>query len=830
MKANLNIEGFAFFELDIEGSTVPPTMNIIDSIFIHEGIGIAIPTLRLQLYDQRGTLYRDLNLTNMTKITVTMAKKRDTAEKYKFRFFGCKKDTTHIGPVLVVDCILDVPKWSTGSYCEPFVGTSSDAIAGAAAAAGLRYDGPRVTPNDTMNWLNINQTRSSFSEDVSIRGYSAEGSAMCRVLLAEQTVRYRDLFDVLQQEPKVVLRQNVEPGAAGGKENYGIRETKDGSISGFFTHYVNFGWTVAHHSLDNAGQQVIDRYQAKLLGKAFPINDEVKGMIDGARVSYVADDPGTSPKPASNLHQYYEKAFYQNIRGLGLFSEKVSVLTDWKTSIRPLDPIEYMHHESQSLKFIDVPALSGRWLVAGKTIYIKQGLKYSEIFDLVRPFINELGASQMTGGGDSSAPAQQATANEGKFDLTGTPQSTVEDNTSKVIEQQQGNSLNRPSDVEAATETMKALKEYDAVSPPIPIVSAPSANGGSWPTPILQAQDNLRNSVNNLSAAGNPNLPVIADGDLDGFKIIKKVSAPLLEGLANIGNNPQEAVYLAQNLEDDYWIKTQAIERATSVGSDITGIRLNSIVSAATGGYYSPGSIVGDVLGGGVWSTDLSQAGVPIPDVDLPVLGAVTDFGGKLLFEATGVGLSGSNILIDPYKTASAINAFASGTTPEEYLAQYGADAFIRTFGTLAPPEAQAALENLGYLARDVMYRYSENEVLTDSALTNSEMINAGRDIAFLFGDPSVVPIVDRVTNVANMVNYTEVDTDRKLVTWAQYYALGATAVQAGADTAEDLGVQWKFPFTFPSESITPGTSTGGYPNYFDDKTQDWYNSKGSIA
>lgn len=829
MKANLNVEGFAFFELEIEGSSVPPTMNIIDTIFIHEGIGIAIPTLRLMLYDQRGTLYRDLNLTNMTKIIVTMAKDRNAAEKRKFRFFGCRKETTHAGPILTVDCILDVPKWSTGSYCEPFVGTSGDAISGAAAAAGLRYDGPRVPPNDTMNWLNVNQTRSSFSEDVAVRGYCGEGSAMCRVLLTNQTVRYRDLFDALQQEPKVALLQNVPSSAAGGMENYSVRETKDGSLSGFFTHYVNFGWTVAHHSLDNAGQQVIDRYQAQLLGKALPINDEVKNMIEGARVSYVADDPGTMPNPASNIHQYYEKAFYQNIRGLGLFSEKVSVLIDWKTDIQVLDPIEYKHHEAQSFKYIDVPALSGRWLVAGKTLFIKQGHKYSEIYDLVRPFINELGASQMTGGADSSAPAQQATANEGKFDLTGQPQSTVQDNTSKVIEQQQGNSLNRPSDVQAATDTLKALQDFDAVSPPVPVISAPTS-GGSWPTSLLQAQDNLRNSVNSLTQASNPDLPVVAEGDLDGFKIIKKVSAPLLEALANIGNNPQEAVYLAQNLDDDYWIKTQAIERATSVGSDITGIRLNSVVSAATGGSYSPGDIVGDVLGGGVWSGDLADAGVPIPDVDLPILGAVTDFGGKLLFEATGVGLSGSNVLIDPYKTASAINAFASGTTPEDYLAQNGVEAFIRTFGTLAPPEAQAALENLGYLARDVMYRYSEDEKLTDSALTNSQMINAGRDIAFLFGDPNVVPIVDRVAGVAQMVNYTEVDTDRKLVTWAQYYALGATAVQAGADTAEDLGVQWKFPFDFPTKSVTPGTSTGGYPNYFDDKTQDWYNREGSIA
>lgn len=820
MKANLSVEGFAYFEIDIENSGVPPTLNLIDSVFIHEGIGIAIPTLRLVFYDQKGTLSRDLNLTNMTKITISMARDRSMLERRRFRVFGFRKETTHAGPKLTVDCLLDVPKWSTGSYCEPFVGTSDSAMSGAAAAAGLRYDGPRVPPNDNMNWLNVNQTRSAFSEDVAMRGYVGDGSTMCRVLLANQTLRYRDLMDAIQQEPKCALLQNVPPSAAAGKKPYIVRETKDSTVSGFFTHYVNFGWKLAHHSLDNAGQQVIDKYQAQLLGKAFPINDEVKAMLENARISYVADDPGTMPNPASNIHQFYEKAFYQNLRGLGLFSEKVTVLTDWLTEIDVLDSVDYRHNELQSYNFIDLPALSGRWLVAGKTMFLKQGHKYSEVFDLVRPFINETGSTQMTGGAPAGQPAQQAAANEGT-NLTGNVQSTVQDNTSKTLDQQVG--IPEKPAVVAATDTMKALQEYDKVNPPIPVVAAPTGTG-SYPTQVLQSQDNLRQAVSSLSSANNPDLPVVKGSTLDGYKIIKKISAPLLETLANIGNNPQEAVYLAQNLKNDQWVKTAAIERATAVGSDITGIQLRNIVSAATGGYYSPGAIVGDVLGGGVWSGDLAAAGVPLPDVDIPVVNEALDFGGKMLFEATGVGLSGSNILIDPYKTARAVEAFASGTTPESYLATYGVDAFIQTFGTMAPEHARGALNNLAYLARDVMYRYSQDEVLTDSSLTNSQMINAGRDIAFLFGDPNVIPIVDKVVNIANMSNYTEVDTDRKLVTWAQYYSLGATAAQSvGA-------VQWKFPFDFPSNSITPAESTGGYPNYFDDKTQNWQNAKGNIA
>lgn len=843
MKANMNVEGFAFCELEVEGSNVPPSMNMIDGIFIHEGFGIALPTLRLVLNDQNGSLSRDLNLGDATKINITLAKTRQSAIIRKFRVFGFRKETTHAGPRLIVDCILNVPKWSAGSYCEVFEGTSSDAMQKAAAAAGLRYDGPRIPPADNMKWLNVNQTRSSFSEDTAMRGYVTEGSCMSRVLLSNSTVRYRDLMDVLGQEPKASFLQNVENSAAPTKGNgFAVRETKDASFSGFFTHYINYGWKVGVHSLSNDGQQVIDKYAAKVLGKALPINEEVRGMLEGARISYVADDPGTMPKPASNIHQFYELAMYQNVRGLGLFSERVTVLTDWYTDAEVFDPVYYMHSELRSYQFIDLPALSGKWLIGGKTMYIKQGHKYSEIFDLYRPFVNEMGSSKMAGATESGSGAslQNAKANEGNFNLVGNGQtSTVENSVSRGLEAQVNPTV--PS-VTAATQTMNALEDFDKVSPLVPVTNTPSA-AQSIPTQTLQAQDNLRQSISNLKQSNNPQLPVIAEtsnGSLDGYKIVKKVSAPVIETLQGIQRDPRQAVTLAQNLQSDYWLKSQAMERATSISGDITGVQTRSVVSAATGQYYSKSQIVGDVLGGGVFKADFDKLGLPIPNdlsTGITVVDKSAEFGSKLLFNATGIGLSSQNVSISPYKTAQAAEAFAMNTNPQTYLAQYGAEAFMQTFGPVAPPEAQTALYGLANAARNVMYRYGQDEVITDSVLTNSEMINAGRDIAFLFGDSSVTPVIDQVADVAHMADYTEIDTNRKLVTWAQYYSIGASATKAAtsaasviaekqATKAEPVATTWKAPVEFPG-ILSQGNDTGGYQNYFDTTTLDWLDRKG---
>lgn len=834
MEATLDVQDIAYCTLDIEGARIPPTMNFVDSIYIQDGFGVAIPVLQLILNDERGTLNEEMNLVDGTLVTIKIAKTREKLTVRKFRVWGYHKQTTAKGPKLICTCILDCPKWSAGVFTESIRGTSDSVIGQLAQRAGLKYSGPPAV-DDVQTWLNVNKTRNAFSEDVAIRGYGSGQTCMARQLTMDYEVRYRDLFAVLKDKPKWSFLQNTSEEAATATPVV-IRETQDASASGFATHMMNYGQKQYEHSLNDSGQLATLTLDAPLLGKALPVNEDVRGQVSerGAKVNYTGFDTGTEPAPASNLHQNYEKAFYQNMRLLGLFSERVVLLSDECTDVTTFDCGTYQHGDQDNHEFKQSKALGGNWLVGGKTIWIKAGHKYAELYYLYRAAVMETGSSA-TAGGSKSNSQQNAKANEGPIDLAGeqAAQNAATNNlppptaTPPVVDASTGSGVVKaaPANV-GATNTLNALKEHAAISREQSIIPL-SKNGVG--NSMLASQDNLRNSIKQYQQSSGPlrDQLVTSGGvnSLEGWKILKKYGGSTISALANAQQDPRR---LAQEIDrirnnPDY-LKTQAISTVTRAGSDVTGVRLHNVVSAASGKKVSPGSIVGDVLNGGLWSKDLREAGIspsgiklPIPDILKEVENPALLLGGKFLHEATGVGLDSRNILINPAATARNIEKWANTTNPEKLLIDQGARAYINTFGHISPKEAATSMADLGRLAGEVGLMYSKNSLLTDSSLTDKQMMNLGRDVAFTFGDPTIVPVVNQVTRVVDYGTHHDVTTNQSLVSWADYYSMGA---KLGTATEK-----WKFPFAFPGNPIATGDVTNGNTTQFDESTQKWMKS-----
>lgn len=389
-EATLNVDKIAFCSLEIQGTKFPKAKNLVADIKMSEGFGISIPTLQLTLNDEGSQLSSDLNLMDGTKITIKLGKKREDVKKRDFRVFSYKKQTTSTGNQLVINCILDIPKWGTGVFTESFEGTSGDAISGMGGKAGLKYSGPKSTPDDKMIWLNVNKTRSSAAEDIAMRGWVKEGSCMARIVTLDKDLLYKELFEIFDDTPKFSFLMNTSPDSAKGKPVV-ARESQDASSAGFSTNMVNYGMIQYQHNLDIEGQKELKEVQAKVLGDGLPINDEVKGDVSDrkARVVYTGWDSGTKDKDDSNLHKEYEKAFYQNFKLLGLFSERVIVLTDTYTDAKSFDLAEYLQSDFKGKEFKPLKSLSGKWLIGGKTIWIQGGHRYCEVFYLYRPFVQE---------------------------------------------------------------------------------------------------------------------------------------------------------------------------------------------------------------------------------------------------------------------------------------------------------------------------------------------------------------------------------------------------------------------------------------------------------
>lgn len=817
MEAILDVDNIAHCTIDIEGARVPPTSNFVDSIYMQDGgFGCPIPLLQLVLNDQISTLDEDLNLQDGTLVTIKLSKQREQVKTRKFRMFSFKKQTTAAGPKMVVTCLFDAPKWVAGVYTESYRGSSDSVIGQIAAAAGLEYDGAGGT-DDVMTWLNINKTRTAFSEDIAMRGYASGQSCMYRVLTLDGKVKYKDLFKVLGESPKWTLHQNTDEATATGTPIV-IRETQNASASGLTTHMMNYGQSQYEHSLDVAGQKNTMNLDAPVFGSALPINADVKGEIAerGARVNYTGWDTGTEPKPASNLHQYYEPAIYQNFRYLGLMSERINVLTDEYTETEVFDCANYKHAERENNEFREKKALAGNWLIGGRTIWIKAGHKYCEIYFLYRPTLMETGASSAAGAAEQSGSQQNAKANEGPIDLVAEQQATTPTPPETPPAPPETAVNNKPA-IENAKSTLNSLSEYAQKSP----LTSPPVLGSAVNGDMLAAENVLRQNVNALKSSGGPLADAVstnASGPMSAFMTVKKFGADTIKAIAGRQITLRDAARMA---DDPAYFKATAISRATNVASDITGVRMHNIVSAASGGRVNVGGIIGDVMTGGLWGDDLRAAGISPNQIalevpDLPILdNAAIKAGGAFLYNATGLGMSENQILINPYQTARNIERWAKSTNPEAMLLQDGYRAYTQTFGNITPTEATTSMADVAKLAGKVALMYSQNEVLTDQGLTDYQIREIGRDVAFTFGDPTIVPVVNSVENIARYAQYHDVQSRPTFSTWADYYSMGA-------DAAEAVG-QWEFPFNFPAEGQTQiGENTNGNSNTFPEDIKQW--------
>lgn len=408
-QAALNIDGLAFCTLDIENASVPPSMNMIETILIKDGFGMGLPVMRMRLYDEDDKLSRDLNLKNGTLITIRLGKSAQEAESYPFRVFGWSRTRSSTGKILSIICLYNAPKFGAGAYSEYFEGGSSLVMQQMAELSGLKYDGPTKPTDDFQNWLNLNTTRLAFSEDVAMRGFAGPQSCMARCVAMDGTLIYKDLMALIKEPPKFTLAHNSDGAGSAGKV-IDVRAAKDKSVAGLFTHYVNYGHKSFGHSFEDEFS-AIETLDVTAQGAGLPVNPDVLAQLQerGSRVSYTGYDYGTGPEDGFNVHENYERAYYQNVRLLSLFSERLIAITDSATALRSFSPVEYSQGAGAKGGSAPTPTdVAGKYIVGGKDIIIKNGTKYSEVFYMYRPFISEAGNTNGTSAAKTKVKASSS--------------------------------------------------------------------------------------------------------------------------------------------------------------------------------------------------------------------------------------------------------------------------------------------------------------------------------------------------------------------------------------------------------------------------------------
>lgn len=800
MQAALNVDKLAYCTIEIEGASVPPSKNMLSSILIMDGFGIGLPVLQLLLNDEQESLSQSLAIKDGTRITIQMGKDTRNIVTRTFRIFGWKRGRGVEGPRIEVVALLDVPRFGAGAYTEAFKMSSAEVMAQIASACALQYDGPSFT-DDVMPWINLNTTRLSFTEDVAMRGFISEQSAMARCVTMNGVLRYKNLFDVLAQRPAHTFVHDSGGAGLEGKIVV-VREARDASTSGISTHYVNYGQKHYTHSLLGENSEIVS-ITAPLLGAGLPVNEHVRAEITGSRVTYSGFDPGTFPSEDANVHQNYEKAFYQNLRFLSLFSERMTLLVEECTDAQTFDPVAYVLNTLKNNTMQPAKDVTSKYLLGGKAIQIKNGLRYAEVHYLYRPFITVVGLGAVSGSDSSAVKSKQnATAS-----ASGTVFENIEAPTNLSSQLNIAAVPSVPS-VQAARNSMSSLIDFDSVMPRLPYTTV------NLDVSSRSIIDNVRSSTNALSNVGGPLGDAIKSAtqipaDTSFFQKAVHLNKDFLGDLTNNFdvNRIASDIDLANSNMASF--KQSAISRVSGSFSDFAGFSIKNIVSAATGGKYNVGKLVGEVLGGGIWALDLEQNGVGVVDLpfDLPILDtAAAKVGTTFLMNVTGVGITSENITINPYKVAKAINDFAASNSPESLLLTRGADAYLRTFGSVSNAEAQSTLQELAILSAKVMKQYGQSEYLADAQRTDKALTYFGKEGLFSFGGEGITPLAQSVEKIVDYGDYVNVETAAKAKTWAKLYSMGK-------NVANNVG-RWEPPvFT---DTVNETDKTAGLSNTLD--------------
>lgn len=413
----LNIAGRIFVDLKVDGNDLPHSPNLLEKITMTEGGGALSPAIELILNDYAGSLSKDYALTDGNELVVTVGKEPNdiNTQTRQYRVFGIRTVPTGSGPRMQVIGIYDAPGYLTGSARESYKNTTAEVLRAVAAKCKLDFYGPEEfngrKTSDNQVWLNIAQSRAMFVQQTTRHGYIDDHSAMYSALTSLGQLRYLNLNDVIETPKEKIRRQFVHNTFPVSDTNqlttYIVRDVKTKSTAGLMNTWQNYGSTKMEQSLDGDHKQH-DKVDVKTTANFLAINGTVKKTVERSRIEY-------SPVDCGNTHAGYERALYQNLKMMGLFSEHVSILTYDVTDLQLFDVVIYRQANSDPKEPV---SNSDIYMVTGKCIQVKTGV-YAERIELSRRSVTEKGATELATA-DSTAVSDSTIPNS-TIDPTSNP-------------------------------------------------------------------------------------------------------------------------------------------------------------------------------------------------------------------------------------------------------------------------------------------------------------------------------------------------------------------------------------------------------------------------
>lgn len=365
------------------GQTVPLQLNSIDYIHIVESVRLHLPMLTMRFSDTTKFLTRNNLLVDGIRIGIGI-QIEGNLNTYYFRLFSHKEEPNAEGKYTLTGYYDSIDFWNTTARKDT-PGTSEEIISALAEKCGLYYDGGTST-NDTQQWLPGNKKICTFVMDVCNHAYVDDQSCMAVGVTALGELRFKNLTK-FNDFPVMGNYASASSPPSNGQVDP-IVDHKVLNRSGFFnnqTAYDNVRYEQDAQSTTES--QVHSKVDVVKNSKRLMVSTEVNAKVGAGTVSH-------SPIDCGNVHDKYERAYYQNMRLANLFSYGMEILVPKYVKASILDAVN-CHVTVPDIE--TDPAASGKYLVTSKVLYI-QGLNYYYKLEIYRHGVNDKNISSAVNG------------------------------------------------------------------------------------------------------------------------------------------------------------------------------------------------------------------------------------------------------------------------------------------------------------------------------------------------------------------------------------------------------------------------------------------------
>ena len=402
-----HIENKVYFTMKINDTDVSPSWNLFRKLLVLNGFGLATPQLQLTLNDMHGYLTGDLAVNDGTRVTITVGKNEDLARDIDFIVFGIKHHNEGNANLIILNCVLDVPKYLMEAGKDVKKGSSMDALKDIAGKSGLKHV-TDLSTSDTMTWINCGEPRHIYAQRITDHAWNGKQTCVVTTTNIYKEMVTQDLFECLSKDPEVTFCYSSDDASSDVEgDPVTVMEVCPVTISGAMNSWTNYGHSFSQHSMSGKDLNY-EKANPLVMGDGLPLNKDLKSELEGSQLGWGSffDVGCDGDVKAFNLHKYYYEADYLNTRHRALFTEGLRVSVDAFTELKLFDTVKYI--QTDNLDDIDQvnPRYVGKYVIGGQAITI-EGHHYVEVLDLYRSFVEESGKTNIVGSsnsGSSSTP------------------------------------------------------------------------------------------------------------------------------------------------------------------------------------------------------------------------------------------------------------------------------------------------------------------------------------------------------------------------------------------------------------------------------------------